>query len=115
MSELNNRKIIVFNNNYPKLHNQKSAKLLAVFRDIKGELLLTKMLDLVLVDTLKDDGSFFQLYNSITYMLLLFQGDKGIMFSTIRKDTHVNQEHYCDSIGDVFDIVVVNGGFDGQG
>ena len=93
---------ISFNNNQPKLHGQEYATLLAVFNDVPGELLHSKMPELIKYDTIRDDGKFYQLDPCGKYMILLFKGDLGILFSSIRKSNDENISKYNDSIGEVF-------------
>lgn len=99
-------KEIEFDNNYPKLFGQKYAKLLAVFVGISGERLFKKMPDLMYYDTIRNDGMRTYIEPDETYMILLFEGDLGILFSSIRKSNEENTEKYCDSIGEVFSIVI---------
>lgn len=97
---------IVFNNKYPKLHGQKTARLLAVITGFSGELLQSRFPDLVFYDTLRDDGRYYNIKPDENYILLLFEGEKGILFSTFRKDNEVNFVKYNPSIGQLFKIKI---------
>lgn len=97
---------IKFNNNYPKLHGQKRARLLAVITGFSGELLKSRFPDLVFYDTLRDDGRYYDIKPDESYILLLFEGDKGILFTTFRKDNEENFVRYNTSIGQIFWIKV---------
>ena len=95
-------KEIKLNNKYPKLHGQKTARLLAVITGFSGELLQSRFPDLVFYDTLRDDGRYYNIKPDESYILLLFEGDKGILFTTFRKDTEENFVKYNTSIGQFF-------------
>lgn len=100
-------KTIKFNNNYPKLHGQREAKLLMAINEFPEKLLRTKYEALCLYDTIRDDGKYYQSWRAgENFILLLFLGDKNILFTTLRKDNEENRELYNSSIGDVFKIVV---------
>jgi len=100
MSKLENE--ILFDNNYPKLHNQTAARLVFVLEDIPGKLLLTKYHGFMCYDCMRDDGLLYNINPDETYMLLLFVGNENIMFSTFRKQNKENVELYAESVGDVF-------------
>lgn len=100
---------IKFSHNYPKLHGQTSATLLAV-----RELLFPKdkNADLIEYDTtyLSPNGiGFYQLSNG-PYLQLIFVGDKHIPFCTIRPKyggfSKNKKEYYESLIGQVFQIVI---------
>lgn len=97
---------IAFNNNYPKLHRQKHARLLAVITGFSGELLKNRFPDFMYYDTISDDGRYYRINPDETYILLLFEGDKGILFSSFRKDNDENFAKYNTSIGQFFKIKV---------
>lgn len=97
---------IIFNNNYTKLHGQKHARLLAVITGFSGELLQSRFPDLMLYDTQRDDGRFYKLEPNESYILLLFCGEKGILFTTFRKDNEENFTKYNPSIGQIFKIKI---------
>lgn len=95
-------KIIKFDNNYPKLKNQKSGKLIAAIRGMTSDLLFHKFPDLMLYDTLRDDGFYYKMDEGETYILLLLLGNDGFLFTTLRKENEHNIAKYCDSIGENF-------------
>lgn len=97
---------IEFNNNYPKLHGQKHARLLAVITGFSGELLKNRFPDLVFYDTQRDDGRYYDIKPDESYILLLFEGDKGVLFTSFRKDNEENFVKYNPSIGQLFKIKI---------
>lgn len=99
-------KEIRFDNNYPKLHNQKHARLVMVIQGILGEMLLKNFPDLTFFDTLRDDGIYYDIKPEESYMLLLFVGDKEIMFSTLRKQNEEKAILYAESIGEVYKLKI---------
>lgn len=99
-------KEIVFNNKYPKLHRQRHARLLAVITGFSGELLQSRFPDFMFYDTRRDDGRFHDIKPDESYILLLFEGEKGILFSTFRKDNEENFVKYNTSIGQLFKIKI---------
>lgn len=103
MSEL---KQIRFDNHYPKLHNQKHARLVMVIQDISGEMLLKRFPDLTFYDSMRDDGRYYDIKSEENYMLLLFIGEKEIMFPTLRKQNKENAELYAESVGEMYEIKV---------
>lgn len=107
MSEL---KEIYFSNNYPKIHSQKQARLVLVLQEIPGEMLRKNFFDLMMYDTERDDGLYCGIKEDEEYMLLLFVGEKNIMFSTLRKQNQENVELYAESIGELFSITVKSKG-----
>ena len=98
---------IKFNNDYPKLHGQKRAKLLMCLSDLSENLLRHKYRDLFLYDTLRNDGAYYQKYYvGQKFLLLLFLGDKGILFTTLRADNDENWDKYAGAIGEEFEIII---------
>lgn len=97
---------IKFNNKYPKLNGQRFARLLAVFTNIEGCLLQSRFPDLVMYDTERDDGRFYELDTSKKYMLLIFRGDKGFLFTSLRKDNPENFDKYNGMVGQWFKIEI---------
>ena len=96
---------IKFSHNYPKLWNQQTAELLAV-KDIK----INKQThpDLIEYDTKVKDGEYYTL-KAGNYIQLVFLGDKGIPFCTIRSAYPQNKvDYYRQNIGKVFEIEVNN-------
>lgn len=96
-------KTIKFSSDYPKLHGQTSAELLAV-----------KMLrvdrntppELLAYDTTKEDGTRFELKTG-NYLQLIFLGNLRIPFCTIRSSYPPQKvEYYTGSIGENFQIEV---------
>lgn len=74
---------IKFSKEYCKLHHQTSAELLAVKKlDINAENPCEELLD---YDTLAEDGTRYEIKNG-HWIQLVFLGDKGIPFCTIRSD-----------------------------
>jgi hypothetical protein len=92
---------ILFDNQYPKLSDQKTGKLLWI-EQVRSDKLDPRF---VCYDTVKSDGSFYVLPNG--YLLsLVFIGDAGIPFTTLRKATAKNHAYYEKNIGKEFDVVV---------
>lgn len=103
MSELK----ILFDNDYPKLHGQKQAKLLMSIGDVSEALLRTKFADLLDYDTQRSDGKFYRSWQvGEKFLLLLFLGDKGILFTSLRKNNEENRNIYNNSVGDIFEIII---------
>ncbi len=101
-------KIIKFKDNYPKLHNQTSAKLVFVL-SIPEKLLRKVFNDLWMYDTLCSDGKNRLSYQvGQRFLLLLFLGDKNILFTTLRTDNEENRAKYFNSIGAEFKLEVAN-------
>lgn len=105
-------KIIKFADNMPKLQGQKTAKL--VFWSALTGNQLAKHPELWKYDTLKSDGTNYKLNKNCYYFLLFFVGDKGIMFSTIRKLVDENK-HYMSEVNETFKIEVLNTISDNKG
>lgn len=100
-------KMIKFNKNYRKLHEQKTARLVAVFSGVNGGTFLSKFPDFIGYDeTAKNGQRFHFMENEKEYMLLLFVGDKDIMFPSFRKQDEKNAALYSESVGELFKIVV---------
>lgn len=96
-------KTIKFSGDYPKLHGQKEATLVAV---AKIKIDKNTPQELLEYDTKKSDGTYYEL-KSGTYMQLIFLGDKCIPFCTIRSmyPTH-KVEYYKAAIGQRFNIQI---------
>lgn len=97
-------KRIKFSHDYPKLHGQTSAKLLAVIPRKRNEM----SEELIEYDTsyFNDDGvkEYFPL-KSGNYIQLVFIGNLGIPFCTIRSAFPQSKvEYYTSSIGEEFEI-----------
>ncbi len=97
---------IHFDNNYPKLFNQKHAQLLMVINEFSGEVLKNKFPDFVRYDSIRDDGMMYAIDKSEKYMLLLFRGNSGSIFTTLRKYNPENAEKYNNAIGEIFKIEI---------
>ena len=98
--------ILKFTDNMPKLHGQTTAKL--VHWDALRGYQLKHCQDLWKYDTLKSDGTYYKLKLDENYLLLFFVGDKGVMFSSIRRLNSENR-HYITDIGQDFRIEIENG------
>ena len=97
--------IIFFDDNYPKLHNQTTAKLVAIETiRINNE----KHKELLEYDTIKSDGSYYPIdtNNNNQYIQLVFIGNKHIPFCTLRKFGGYNWSYYKTKINDLFKIVI---------
>lgn len=94
-------KTIRFCADYPKLHKQQKAELLAV-RRIKID--RNTPPELLEYDTTKTDGSRYNLKHG-NYLQLIFLGNSGIPFCTIRSACPESKvEYYRKSIGETFEI-----------
>lgn len=98
---------IKFDCNYPKLCNQAHAKLVWIdeIRDCDFILKYPHLKALFEYDTKQPDGKFYNIKRG-DYLLLLFVGDKGIMFSTVRRDNPSNRSKYINKIGKLFVVEV---------
>lgn len=96
---------IKFSHNYPKLHGQTSAELIAV-RPIRINKNTPR--ELLEYDT-KYDGGYYPLPTG-NYIQLIFVGNLGIPFCTIRSSYPPSKcDYYNGKIGDVFNIVIYEG------
>ena len=95
--------MIIFNDNYPKLYNQTSAKLVAVeFITINKE----RHQELLEYDTIKSDGTYCPIENG-EYVQLILLGDKHIPFCTLRRlDRNYKLQYYKSLIGSQIKIVI---------
>jgi len=99
---------IRFSHSYPKLWGQTSGRLLAVeLLDAKE---VQKNEDLLDYDTKYiynefRDYDYYLLPKSGNLVQLIFLGDKGIPFCTLRPDHHGKFSYYKDKIGQEFEIV----------
>lgn len=101
-----NNLTIRFSHNYTKLHNQKSAKLLASTIQKRSQM----NADFILYDTVyfneKGEKAYFDLSDE-TYIVLVFIGDKMIPFTTARPYTKEKYDHYyAKNLGKIFSIHV---------
>ncbi|MFA5452815.1 MAG: hypothetical protein WC248_04530 [Candidatus Methanomethylophilaceae archaeon] len=98
---------IKFSSDYPKLHGQTSAELLAVKPIHIGNGTLKELIE---YDTKKADGTYYELETG-DYIQLVFLGNLGIPFCTIRSKRHKHTEdreaYYKQFIGQTFNIKVV--------
>lgn len=102
-------KTIRFSKNFKKLHGQKIARLVAVFTGADGGEFLRKFPDLIGYDEKTASGQrVYFMSNDQNYILLLFVGDKDIMFPTFRKNNKENAELYGESVGELFKIQIEN-------
>lgn len=93
-------KVIGFSHHYPKIHSQTSAQLLAV-HPMKIDKNTPK--ELLEYDT-KFDGGYFQLKHGM-YIQLIFVGNLGIPFCTIRPAFPKRKiDYYKAAIGEWFAI-----------
>lgn len=100
-------KKIQFSHDYVKLHGQRHATLLAVFEmNIRKEDISSPFLDF---DTLTTSGSHYD-FGTGAHVLLVFVGDKNIMFTTIRPRYNAHKtdklKYYNGLIGQPFEIVI---------
>lgn len=94
--------VIKFSHDYPKLHGQTSAELLAV-RPIRIDKNTPR--ELLEYDT-KYDGGYYKLATG-DYIQLIFLGNLRIPFCTIRKAWPQSKvDYYRGKVGDVFTIEV---------
>lgn len=101
--------VIKFDCNYPKLCNQAKAKLVWFSTIPKYYFGKDNGLEhLLAYDTKRPDGASSKIIPD-SYLLLFFVGDKGIMFSTLRKHDEENSVKYLFSVGQWFDVEVENG------
>jgi len=98
---------IKFSSDYPKLHGQTSAELLAV-KPIRIDKNTPK--ELLEYDTKKTDGTYYKLMAG-DYIQLVFLGNFGIPFCTIRSKRNRYAEdkesYYKQFIGQVFEVKMV--------
>lgn len=89
---------IKFSHNYPKLWNQTEAKLCAVL-----PMMINKDTpkDLLEYDTKIKDGEYYELKHG-SYIQLVFVGNKGIPFCTIRNHNPGKAGYYISKVGQDF-------------
>ena len=95
---------IRFLGEYVKLNGQRKAKLLDVLSVHINESECHS--ELLKYDTLRTDGSRYNITDG-SYLLLFFLGDKGMLFTTIRRWTYEQMLYYKERIGKMFDIVII--------
>lgn len=79
---------------------------MAAITGFSGELLQKRFPDLFFYDTMRDDGRHYPIESDEKYILLMFEGDKGILFTTFRKDNDENFYKYNGLIGQIFKIKI---------
>ena len=98
---------IRFTSDYPKLHGQTSAELLAV-KPIRIDKDTPK--ELIEYDTRKSDGTYYNLPTG-NYIQLIFLGNLGIPFCTIRSKRNRYAEdkeaYYLQFVGENFTIKII--------
>lgn len=98
-------KSIAFSKEYHKLWGQHTAELIGVrlfpHEDVTP--------DLIEYDTKAKDGSYYPLPDSMM-LQLIFLGDKGIPFCTLRRHTPYKEAYYRASISEEFIIARTGGG-----
>ncbi len=98
---------IKFSSDYPKLHGQTSAELLAV-KPIRIDNDTPK--ELIEYDTKKSDGTYYNLKTD-NYIQLIFLGNLGIPFCTIRSKRNRYAEdkeaYYLQFVGENFTIKII--------
>ena len=98
---------IRFTSDYPKLHGQTSAELLAV-KPIRIDKDTPK--ELIEYDTRKSDGTYYNLKTG-DYIQLVFLGNLGIPFCTIRSKRNRFAEdkeaYYSQFVGENFRIEII--------
>lgn len=92
---------IKFNNQYPKLHGQKTAILLDVIL-VDREFLSYDFLEYDLTTT---NGTKYAISPG-TLIHLTFRGDKLIPFCTLRRYTKAKYEYYTDLLFKEFEIIL---------
>lgn len=96
---------IKFSGNYPKLHGQTAAELLAI-RFIRID--RNTPAELLEYDTTKSNGTRYELKPG-NYLQLIFVGNLGIPFCTIRSAWRESKVlYYHKKIGENFKIEVKN-------
>ena len=93
---------ILFNDNYPKLHNQCMARLIDY--KVINESKLNQ--EFIIYDCQKSDGSLYKLEKNVNYILMYFIGDKQIPFTTIRKHNTKNIKRCMEGITKTFIVLV---------
>ena len=98
---------IKFTSDYPKLHGQTSAELLAV-KPIRIDKDTPK--EFLEYDNKKSDGTYYNLKTD-NYIQLIFLGNLGIPFCTIRSkiDRHAEDKeaYYSQFVGENFRIEII--------
>lgn len=98
--------VVKFNKNFLKLHNQTSAQLIDVKMINLSEMSDDDFNELIEYDCKADDGSYYPLDRNSYHTLLIFLGNKNIVFQTIRKKDSFMK--YYTKKGIVFNIKINN-------
>jgi len=93
---------IKFSHNYPKLWNQQLAVLESVKKLVAGSTLHP---DLIEYDTKTSGGKYYKLPQTGFLIQLIFWGNKGIPFCTLRRHTPRKEEYYRSKIGQRFELI----------
>ena len=93
---------ITFSHDYTKLWGQKRAKLLAVLPLSIPDDMNPALKE---YDTKTVDGEYYPLSDG-EYLQLIFIGEFGIPFCTIRRMTYEKVEYYNGQVGQWFSIVI---------
>lgn len=96
---------IKFSHNYPKLHGQQTARLLDV--EIKDRRAMQQKF--IEYDTRYHDDGGLQGYYPLSpgkHLILVFFGDAGIPFTTVRSWTAGKESYYRELIGKLFSVVI---------
>jgi len=99
---------ILFNDNYPKLHNQCMARLIDY--KVLNENKLNE--EFIKYDCQKSDGTLYKLDKNTNYILMYFIGDKFIPFTTIRKYNDKNIKKCMEGLTKSWIIMVEKNGKD---
>lgn len=99
---------IKFSHNYPKLKNNRHAYLLNVSTIVTDDKFFSSMLyeyDTTYYDR-EGNKRNYPLINNMNYLLLLFLGEDGSLFTTIRKYEFKKHYYYQQRINNLFEIEV---------
>lgn len=94
-------KQIKFSKEYPKLWGQTKARLVAVIL-IDAASIGQDLLD---YDTKDIKGEYYMIPRSGYLLQLIFVGNKGIPFCTLRRHTPEKETYYRDLMGHNFEII----------
>lgn len=95
-------KSIKFSHDYPKLHGQKTARLIGVLTVTPDEL----HRQFIEYDTVNKEGGHYKLPKAEKFLILLFLGDKNILFTTIRRMTAEKLAYYLNQVDMEFEIKI---------
>jgi len=94
---------IKFSHDYPKLHGQTRGKLIFISKISKNDFPLND--ELLEYDTKTSDGEYYPLPKT-DYLQLIFLGNKGIPFCTIRRFTPDKFNYYSNKVGEYFEVSI---------